>query len=330
MTRLLPSFGRLALALAALGMLAPGSALAQIASPANAGGNAGNNTSGSSASPISTPSFAPAGPTSSVAGVSVSNASSITASPAQTTAMQSAASTAAAQQSGDLQQVVAGGSPAQVVVGPDAQAPNISLDLGGGATTTSIAGLPAALGGIGTLTSQSFGEGSGTLIAGLPGALIGLGSQRSLTLTSAVTGVTTTITNTGPGGIVTLTLSTGPSMQIATTPETTVPVMQFAAMASVVGLTPNSIQLGLQMLPLVIQASPTPVQGAVTVMQLLAGVQGLTAQTNLANLAQSINTFNALVSSAPPEVLVALSGNASFTGLAAVMRAAQAGIAAGA
>lgn len=86
----------------------------------------------------------------------------------------------------------------------------------------------------------------------------------------------------------------------------------------------------MPILPLVIQASSTPVQGAVeTVMRLLAGVQDLSAQTNLANLSQLINAFNGLGASAPPAVLVALAGNASFSGLASVLRAAQAGIAAG-
>ena len=189
---------------------------------------------------ISTPSFTPTSPIPSVSGVSVVNASEITASPQQTTAMQTGATQAAAQQSAELQQIVGeGGSPPQVVVGPDAQALNITLNLGGGATITSIAGLPAALGGI--------------------------SPQTPLTLSSAATGVTTTIAATGPGGAVTLTLSSGGTLQIATTPETTAAVMQFAAMASVVGLSLSAIQAGLQVLPLVLQASGSSVQAAVQV-----------------------------------------------------------------
>lgn len=295
---------RVAFALAALGMLAPTNGLAQIASPSNAGGNSGNNTSGSSSTPISTPSFAPTTPIPALSGVSVVNASEITASPQQTTSMQTGATQAAAQQSAALQQIVDdGGAPPQVVVGPAAQVANITLDLGGGATSTSIASLPAALGGI--------------------------SAQTTLTLASGATGITTTIAATGPGGVVTLSQSSGESLPIATTADTTVAVMQFAAIASVAGLSLNSIQLGLQILPLLLQASPNSAQAAVQTMQLLAAVQGLASQSNLANLSQGISTFNALVASAPPEVLVALAANATFTGIGAVLRAAQAGVAGG-
>lgn len=286
-------------------MLAPGRGLAQIASPSNAGGNSGNNSSGSSSTPISTPNFTPVTPIPSTPGVTVTNASDITATPQQTTAMQSAATQAAGQQSAALQQIVAeGGNQPQVVVGPAAQVENITLNLGSGPTNTSIAGLPAALGGI--------------------------SPETPLSLSSAATGVTTTISASGSGGVVTLALSSGESLQIPTTAETTVAVMQFAAIASVVGLTLNTIQVGLQILPLLQGASATPAQAAVQTVQLLAAVQGLSAQTNLANLSAGITTFNALVASAPPEVLVALAADPTFTGIGSVLRAAQAGIAAGA
>lgn len=307
MTRTLPRLARVALALATPGMLAPTHGLAQIASPSNAGGNSGYNASGSSSTPLSTPSFTPTAPIPALQGVTVVNASEITATPQQTTAMQTGATQSAALQSAALQLIVADGAALpQVVVGPEAQVNNISLDLGTGSTTTttSIAALPAALGGI---TGQTL-----------------------LTLGSAPTGLTTTISATGAGGVVTLSLSNGQSLQITTTPQTTVAVMQFAAIASVVGLSLNSIQLGLQILALILQAAPNSAQAAVLTVQLLAAIQGLSAQTNLANLAQGITTFNALVASAPPEVLVALAANATFTGIGAVLRAAQAGIAAGA
>lgn len=304
MKPLLPRLACVALALAAPVVLAPSRGLAQIASPSNAGGNSGNNTSGSSSTPISTPSFTPTTPIPVLSGVTVVNASDITATAPQTAAMQTGASQEAAQQSPELQQTVGeGDSQPQVVVGPAAQQSNLTLDLGNGPVSTSIAALPSLLGGI--------------------------TAQTSLTLSSSATGLTTTISATGAGGVVTLSLSNGQTLQIPTTAETTVAVMQYVAIASVVGLTLNTIQLGLQILPLLLQASSSPAQAAVQTVQLLAAIQGLSAQSNLANLSQGILTFNALVATAPPAVLVALAENATFTGIGAVLRAAQAGIASG-
>ena len=65
--------------LLSLPLVGPDPALAQIASPGNAGGNSGNNSSGSSSTSISSPSFTSVTPVSTAPDVSVSPDGSVTA-----------------------------------------------------------------------------------------------------------------------------------------------------------------------------------------------------------------------------------------------------------
>lgn len=285
-------------------MLAPGRGLAQIASPSNAGGNSGNNSSGSSSTPISTPNFTPVTPIPSTPGVTVTNASDITATPQQTTAMQTAAVQIATGLSPLAAQIVGTASPTQIVVGPEAQLPTILVnDVGNFETTTSFAGLPQVV--------------SRSLNLGTP-----------IIVTNTALGVTGTIATTGIGGVVTVVLPGSSPLQISTTPETTLAVVQFVAIASAAGLTSASIQPGAEILPLLLPVAGSTPQAALQTVQLLAAVQGLAGQSNLANLSQASTTWNQIITAASDAQLLVLAGNSTFIGVGDILRAAVGGLAA--
>lgn len=284
-------------------MLTPGVGYAQIPSGSSAGGNSGNNSSGSSNTPISTPSFTPVIPVPNIPGVIVNNPSDITASPRQITAMQTATVQIASGLSPLLQQIVSATDPTQVVVGPAAQLPTIIVnDVGNFETTTSFQDLPQVV--------------SRSLNLGTP-----------IIVTNTTLGRTGTITTTGIGGVVTVVLPASSPLQIATTPETTLEVVQFAAIATAAGLTSASMQAGVQILPLLLQITGSSVQAAQQAVQLLAAVQGLANQNNLANLTQAIATWNRLISSASDAQLLGLAGNSTFTGIGDILRGAVGGLA---
>lgn len=282
-------------------MLSPGVGLAQIPSGSQAGGNSGNNTSGSSNTPISTPSFTPAIPVPSIPGVIVSSPSQITASQPQITAMQTSVQNAAGP-SPLFAQIVATTAPTQIVAGPDAQLPRIIVnDVDNFNETTSFAELPSVV--------------SRSLNLGTP-----------IIVTNTTIGVTGTITTSG-GGVVTVELPASSPLQITTTPETTLAVVQFAAIAIAAGLTTTSIQAGVQILPVLLPIVASSAQAANQAVVLLAALQGLAGQNNLANLNQAVNTWNQLISTASDAQLLALAANSTFIGIGDVLRAAGGGLA---
>lgn len=297
-----PFLGRLALALLAAGMLAPGVSLAQIPSGSQAGGNSGNGASGSSNSPISTPSFTPVTPVSNIPGVEVSSLSQITATPPQITAMQSAVQNAAGV-SPLFAQIVATTVPTQIVAGPEAQLTSVTVNnVNNFETSTSFLELPSVV-------SRS------------------LNLATPIIVVNSAIGVSGQITTSSIGGVVTVQLPTASPLQITTTPETTLAVVQFAAIATAAGLTTTSIQAGVQILPLLLPIAPSSVQAANQAVQLLAAVQGLAGQSNLANLNQAVTTWNQLISTASDAQLLALAANSTFTGIGDVLRAAATGLA---
>lgn len=282
-------------------MLSPGVGLAQIPSGSQAGGNSGNNTSGSSNTPISTPSFTPAIPVPSIPGVIVSSPSQITASQPQITAMQTSVQTAAGP-SPLFAQIVATTAPTQIVAGPEAQLPRIIVnDLNNFEETTSFAELPSVL--------------SRPLNLGTP-----------IIVTNTTIGVTGTITTSG-SGVVTVELPASSPLQITTTPETSLAVVQFAAIAIAAGLTTTSIQAGVQILPVLLPIVASSAQAAYQAVVLLAALQGLAGQNNLANLNQAVITWNQLISTASNQQLLALAANSTFIGIGDVLRAAVGGLA---
>lgn len=311
MTSALQRFGHFALALVAAGLLAPASGLAQIASPGSAGANSGNGSSGSSNTTISNPTFTQVESVSTVTGVTVSNPSTITVSPTVATAIQTTLTSVVQNTplpiSTETAQAIVGtsGAPtaaASVLVGPAAEATTISI----GSQSTSLAALPDIL----------------------PTAV----SSGSVTVTNA-SGVATSISVPAGGDSVSVVVGSGDgasTIQITTTPETQAAVSQFAAYAAAAGLSPASIATGAQLAGLLTQLpASTSIQAAVQVVQLMAAIQGLSSQTNLANMEQGISTFNQILSSldspsVPDSVVVALTSNPTFTTISTILASARA------
>ena len=96
--------------LLSLPLVGPDPALAQIASPGNAGGNSGNNSSGSSSTSISSPSFTSVTPVSTAPDVSVSPDGSVTAPPAAVDAVNSSVAAAIENGASTLSAVVTASS----------------------------------------------------------------------------------------------------------------------------------------------------------------------------------------------------------------------------
>lgn len=290
--QLAPSFAALALALQAP------PPWAQIASPINAGMNAGNNSAGSSSTSISTPSFNTPVVISTLlgtSGVAVSvgpNGSLVvTAPPAVISSVSVAiASIAATTPLGSL--VTA---PAMApLTGPAAQATPVTLTTAGRTVTTSLLASADAV-----------------------TALIAL--ERTISVVNTASGAGGSITITGDQ-IQIVVSGAGPaqSISVAATPATRDAVVQFATTALPAGATPEAINLGSS----IVAAGAPPLATA----QLLGALQGLANQSTLTNLATGITAFNGIVAAASPTSLTALAGNSAYQAARSILVGGRGGI----
>lgn len=290
--QLAPSLAALALALQAP---AP---WAQIASPINAGMNAGNNSAGSSTTPISTPSFntpVVISTLSGTSGVAVSVGPSgslvVTAPPAVVSSVSVAiASSAATTPLGSLVTAPAAAS----LTGPAAQATPVTLTTEGRTVTT-------------------------TLLASADAVTALVAPERTISVVNPASGAGGSITITG-AQIQIVVSGAGPaqSISVAATPATRDAVVQFASTALAAGATPEAINLGSS----IVAAGATPLATA----QLLGALQGLANQSSLTNLATGITTFNGIVAAASPTALTALAGNPAFQAARSILVGGRGGI----
>lgn len=271
----------------------PQLATAQIASPTNAGGNAGNNSPGSSESPISTPNFSPVQTVSTVPGVTVATDGTISVAPAVQVTANNAVSAAASSAEASPLAPVAGATASAVsateLVSPDQQ-PELSLTSGAGQSTQTFLTLATEI-------SKEFTAGS---IGG------------NFTVTNLRTGNTGTVVL-APGSIV-VTVA-GSEVVIPVTSQNQVVVAQFAAIAIAAGLSTQAIAAGQQL----VAAGATPIQ----VSQLMVSLQGLATATTVTPLSNGINAFNAILNNTPDAGVVALANNSTFMAARALLIAGR-------
>lgn len=279
----------------ALVIVSPTNALAQIASPSNAGQNSGNNTSGSSLTPISTPNFSPVTAVSTTPEVTASPDGAVTALPQLVTAVDAAiVSVVSTEQGSILSQVVSANAPAPLT-GPESLIPDTSLGVVGSGTPelVSLSQLPSAV---------------------TPLDRVG----QVLTVSRPSSGTTGTISM-GEGSL--QVALQGQSIELVTTSSNQAEIVQFAAVSIAIGLTPASLSLGAQLVSAGIRS--------VQAVALMSSLQGLANQTTLTSLSTGINTFNAIVDSSSVSVLQGLAQNPVFVSAGATLRAARSSLSGG-
>ena len=273
----------------------PQLATAQIASPTNAGGNAGNNSPGSSESPISTPNFSPVQTVSTVPGVTVATDGTISVAPAVQVTANNAVSAAASSAEASPLAPVAGATASAVsateLVSPDQQ-PELSLASGARQSTQTLTFLTLA-----TEISKEFTAGS---IGG------------NFTVTNLRTGNTGTVVLAQGSIVVTV---AGSEVVIPVTSQNQVVVAQFAAIAIAAGLSTQAIAAGQQL----VAAGATPIQ----VSQLMVSLQGLATATTVTPLSNGINALNAIINNTPDAGVVALANNSTFMAARALLIAGR-------
>ena len=271
----------------------PQLATAQIASPTNAGGNAGNNSPGSSESPISTPNFSPVQTVSTVPGVTVATDGTISVAPAVQVTANNAVSAAARSAEASPLAPVAGATASAVsateLVSPD-QLPELSLTSGAGQSTQTFLTLATEI-------SKEFTAGS---IGG------------NFTVTNLRTGNTGTVVLAQGSIVVTV---AGSEVVIPVTSQNQVLVAQFAAIAIAAGLSTQAIAAGQQL----VAAGATPIQ----VSQLMVSLQGLANATTVTPLSNGINALNAILNNTPDAGVVALANNSTFMAARALLIAGR-------
>lgn len=267
----------------------PPAALSQIASPSNAGQNSGNNTSGSSSTPIGTPNFSPVTAVSNSTGVTVAADGSVNASPAIVTAVDTAiVSVVATEQASILSQVVTATAPAPLT-GPESLVPDVTVGVLG----------------VGTPELVSLSQ--------LPSKVVPLDQLgQTITVSRPSSGASGTIQI--ADGSLTIT-ALGQSVSLPTSTASQVQVLEFAAVAIAIGLTPPSISLGSQLISAGITAQQT--------LSLMSSLQGLSNQVTLTSLSSGITSFNAIVDSASPAVLSSLAENPVFAAASVTLREAR-------
>lgn len=274
----------------------PGAALAQIASPSNAGGNSGNNTSGSSSSPISTPTFSPSQTIPSLPSLSVAADGTITAAPAVQQAVLTAVLSAVTTPEASLISGVVSGNAAALsstdLTGAS-QPADVVLSNAGAASTLTISGLIAQI-------AADFA--ANTLSNVFTVSAASTSSSGTVTLSD------TTITVAVAGAEITAPATAASRLDLA----------QFAALAIVTGLSPQSITQGFDL----VSTGATPIR----VAQLMVSLQGLASATTLTSLSNGINAFNAIVQEASAATLQVLSTNATFQATRSIFLAASTAI----
>lgn len=247
-------------------------ARAQIASPGNAGGNSGNNTSGSSQTTLSTPGFSAPELIPQTNSISVTSTGVITAPPA----VIGAVSTAVTSQPSVIADVLTSTPPQLGTLG---QATAIDVILTSGSSAT-------AAGSITELAQQvsQFTQG-----------------ETMLNISSRATGnegeitITTNSLNVNSNNI---------SLQISVPETQRVAVAQFGAIAIVAGMNQQSLAIGAG----IVSLGASPIQTA----QLMLALQGLATANTLTSLGAGITAFNTIVDSSSEGLLRALISNPAF------------------
>lgn len=289
---LIPSPPQLARLTLVLSLLGPGDALAQIASPSNAGGNAGNNAAPSSTTPIGTPNFSP--PVivvPAIQTVSIEASGAVTAPPQIVTTMTSTVQSTVSTQASILSPVVTAAPPISPLTGPSALVPDVSVGLQG--SNLQVVPLSTLTDNVTPLVNSGV-----AIVVGRPAS----GTMGTITVSDGAIQVTV-------------------GEQVLTLPATQadqVPVSQFAAVAIATGYASESIQYGAQLVSL--GASPAQT------LQMMAALQGLANQTNLTSLAAGITAFNTIVDTVPAPVLATLAENPVFAAANTTLRAARASL----
>lgn len=302
-----------------IGLSSPAALQAQIASPSNAGGNAGNNTSGASSTPISTPNFVPPTVVPVVSDVQVAPSGTITTTPAATNSVVTAVSSLIQTEQGSLSGV-ASGPAVPALVGSALTAPEITLTPQGGAGAAVTVSLQQLAQSLPVNTQQITAAGT------------------TITVESGISGTSGTITfnqaqgsNPGTASQVAVTLPGGETVLIpVTSAASTQAMVQLAALAIAVGLSPTSLSTAAN---LVGPISPSGQFQGATPMQavtLLAAVQGIGSSPNVTNLSLAINTLNEIVNALPASQLENYSMNPDFVAVRQVLVTARSAIAAAA